>query len=94
MPLINDKYVSDIIAQAGMDLLGKDNVHDLHKTLGAEDFPEFLKHAPGAMYTLGTRIEGREIYELHHPKFDIDERALPIGTAILAETTKRFLADH
>ena len=94
MPLINDKYVSDIIAQAGMDLLGKDNVHDLHKTLGAEDFPEFLKHAPGAMYTLGTRIEGREIYELHHPKFDIDERALPIGTAILVETTKRFLADH
>jgi len=91
MPLINDEYVSDIIAQAGADILGKDNIHELHKTLGAEDFPEFLKHAPGAMYTLGTRIEGREIYELHHPKFDIDERALPIGTAILVETTKRLL---
>ena len=91
MPLINDKYVSDIIAQAGADILGKDNIHELHKTLGAEDFPEFLKHAPGAMYTLGTKIEGREMYELHHPKFDIDERALPIGTAILVETTKRLL---
>ena len=91
MPLINDKYVSDVIAQAGTDILGEGNVHEMHKTLGAEDFPEFLKHAPGAMYTLGTRIEGREIYELHHPKFDIDERALPIGTAILVETTKRFL---
>jgi amidohydrolase len=91
MPLINDKYVSDTIAQVGMDILGKDSVHELHKTLGAEDFPEFLKHAPGAMYTLGTQIEGREIYELHHPKFDIDERALPIGTAVLVETAKRFL---
>ena len=94
MPLINDKYVSDIIAQAGADILGKDNIHELHKTLGAEDFPEFLKHAPGAMYTLGTKIEGREMYELHHPKFDIDERALPIGTAILVETTKRLLDNN
>ena len=93
MPLINDKYVSDVIAQAGADLLGSDNIHELHKTLGAEDFPEFLKHAPGAMYTLGTKIEGRETYELHHPKFDIDERALPIGTAVLVETTKRLLGN-
>jgi amidohydrolase len=94
MPLINDKHVADVIAQVGLDMLGKGNVHDLHKTLGAEDFPEFLKHAPGAMYTLGTRIEGREMYELHHPKFDIDERAMPIGTAVLVETTKRFLESH
>jgi amidohydrolase len=91
MPLINDTYVADVIAKVGMDILGQGNVHKLHKTLGAEDFPEFLKHAPGAMYTLGTRIEGREVYELHHPKFDIDERALPIGTAVLVETTMRFL---
>lgn len=91
MPMINDKYVSDVIAQVGADILGKENVRDMHKSLGAEDFPEFLKHAPGAMYFLGTRIEGRETYELHHPKFDIDERALPIGAAVLVEATKRFL---
>ena len=30
-------------------------------------------------------------YLLHHPKFDLDERALPIGTAMLAETAKRFM---
>ena len=45
----------------------------------------------GAMFTLGTRIEGRPVYELHHPKFDLDERALPVGTAVLAETALRFL---
>jgi amidohydrolase len=91
MPLINDKYVSEVIANVGKELLGQDKVHELEKTLGAEDFPEFLKNAPGAMYMIGTRIEGREVYELHHPKFDIDERALPLGTAVLAETALRFL---
>ncbi len=93
MPLINDKHVAEVIGQVGAVMLGNDNIHELHKTLGAEDFPEFLKNAPGAMYTLGTKIEGREVYELHHPKFDIDERALPIGTAMLVETAKRFLTE-
>jgi amidohydrolase len=91
-PMINDKMVSEIIEKTGQDLLGHTNVHEIQKTLGAEDFGEFLKHAPGAMFTLGTRKEGHENYLLHHPRFELDERALPIGTAMLAETAKRFLA--
>ncbi|HRQ25173.1 MAG TPA: M20 family metallopeptidase, partial [Anaerolineales bacterium] len=91
LPLVNDKHVAETIAKVGKDLLGEDKVKPMHKTLGAEDFPEFLKNAPGAMFTLGTKIEGREVYELHHPKFDLDERALPVGTAVLAETALRFL---
>jgi len=90
-PMINDKFVSDAIEKIGGDLLGKENVGEIGKTLGAEDFGEFMKHAPGAMFTLGTQKKGHEEYLLHHPKFDIDERAMPIGTAMLAETAKRFL---
>lgn len=91
MPTMNDKFVSDTIAQVGKELLGENSVHPLAKSLGAEDFPYLLQSAPGAMYTLGTMVEGRPLYELHHPKFDLDERALPIGTAVLAETALRFL---
>ena len=91
LPLVNDKQVANMIAEVGTDLLGKENVHEMQKSLGAEDFPEFLRDAPGAMYMLGTKIEGRPVYELHHPKFDLDERALPVGAAVLAETAKRFL---
>jgi amidohydrolase len=93
-PMINDKLVSEVIEKAGKDLLGAENVHEIQKTLGAEDFGEFMKHAPGAMFTLGTQKKGHEEYLLHHPKFDIDERAMPIGTALLAETTLRFLRDE
>jgi len=90
-PMINDKFVSDAIEKTGKDLLGAEHVHEIQKTLGAEDFGEFMKHAPGAMFTLGTQKAGHEEYLLHHPKFDIDGRAMPIGTAILVETTLRFL---
>ncbi|MEW5939396.1 MAG: amidohydrolase, partial [Chloroflexota bacterium] len=90
-PMINDDHVSDVIAQAGADLLGRENIHPIRKTLGAEDFGEFMKFAPGAMYTLGTHGGDGTDYPLHHPRFDIDERALPIGTAVLVETALRFL---
>lgn len=91
MPIMNDKFVSDTIARVGQDLLGEGSVGPLAKTLGAEDFPEFLRDAPGAMYMLGVQIEGRPLYELHHPKFDLDERALSVGAAVLAETALRLL---
>lgn len=90
-PMLNDQTVSDTIAQAGTDLLGRANVTPLHQTLGAEDFGSFMAHAPGAMFTLGTRLENGKEFPLHHPRFDIDERAMPIGTAVLVETALRFL---
>ncbi len=90
-PMVNDEFVSEVIKRTGKDLLGVEYVHEIHKTLGAEDFGEFMKHAPGAMFTLGTQKKGHEEYLLHHPKFDIDERAMPVGTAMLVETALRFL---
>lgn len=90
-PMINDEYVANKIRDVATDLLGKENVHESHKTLGAEDFGSFMEHAPGAMFQLGVQKKGHEDYPLHHPKFDLDERALPLGTAMLVETALRFL---
>ena len=90
-PMVNDRHVSDVIQQVAEDLLGKENVRDPYKSLGAEDFGAFMEHAPGAMFMLGVQKKGHEDYQLHHPKFDLDERALPIGTAVIVEAALRFL---
>jgi amidohydrolase len=90
-PMVNDEHVSNVIKQAAEDLLGIKNVHKLRKTLGAEDFGSFMENCPGAMFTIGVQKEGHEDYPLHHPQFDLDERALPIGTAVIVETAMRFL---
>jgi metal-dependent amidase/aminoacylase/carboxypeptidase family protein len=59
--------------------------------MGAEDFAYMTQQAPGAMFMLGAAVGDRQ--RAHHtPVFDIDERALPVGAAILAETARRFLA--
>ena len=89
-PMVNHTDAANLIEMVGVDLLGRDHVLPPLKTLGAEDFGAFSQIAPGAMFTLGTLIEGDERY-LHHPRLDLDERALPIGTAVLAESALRFL---
>jgi amidohydrolase len=89
-PMINDPGVVDLIKRVGSDLLGSEHVLPHINGLGAEDFGCFSEVVPGAMFMLGCRIEGDE--RLHHnPRFDIDERCLPIGAAILAETALRYL---
>jgi amidohydrolase len=92
-PMTNHSEVSKRIEAAAIALLGKEHVTPIPKGLGAEDFGSFTDMAPGAMFTLGTLIEGDERF-LHHPRLDLDERALPIGTAILTETALRFLREE
>lgn len=89
-PVINHPDAATLIEQTAVDLLGREHVTPIPQELGAEDFASFTQLAPGAMFTLGTRIEGDERF-LHHPRLDLDERALPIGTAILAEAALRYL---
>jgi len=89
-PNVNHETATQLIKMAGVNVLGKEYILPGTPTLGAEDFGAFSEKIPGAMYTLGTRIEGDE-RKLHHPRFDINELAMPIGVAVLAEAALSFL---
>jgi len=87
---LNDPQVASLIRQVAIDLLGENCLHPPEPGMGAEDFGLLASLAQGAMFGLGTKGES-ELGEGHSPTFDIDERALPIGAAILAEATRRYL---
>jgi amidohydrolase len=87
----NDPTVASWLCQVGSDLLGKDRVSANQKTMGAEDFSFMTQVAKGAMFRLGVKPPGGEPRYLHTSTFDLDEAALPIGVAILAETARRFV---
>jgi amidohydrolase len=89
-PMINHPNAVELIQQTAVALLGEGHIVAPRKGLGAEDFGCFSELVPGAMFGLGVRADGDLRYP-HNPHFDIDERALPIGTAILAESALRFL---
>ncbi len=89
-PMQNDPAAVDLIRQVGAAELGAEHVLPFLPELGAEDFGAFSELVPGAMFLLGARVEGSERVA-HNPDFDLDESALPIGTAILAESALTYL---
>jgi len=89
-PMLNHPRAAQLIIEAASSLLGKEHILPIKKELGAEDFGAFTERVPGAMFFLGTHLEG-EGRLLHSPRFDLDERALPLGSAIFAESALRFL---
>jgi amidohydrolase len=93
--LVNDDAVLDLVAETAEALLGKDNCRPGVTSMGGEDFACFTEKVPGAMFRLGVG-DGtpRTSHPLHHPEFDLDEKALPIGTALLAAAALRYLSRH
>jgi amidohydrolase len=91
-PMFNDAGVVELLRDVAGDSVGEGHVRTCEPEMGAEDFGYFSSLAPGAMFMLGCRIEGDERIA-HSPRFDIDERCLPIGVAILARAALRLLTE-
>jgi amidohydrolase len=87
----NHPDVSAWLARTAAALIGQGAIDRTRAGMGAEDFAYMTLEAPGAMFMLGAAV-GDTLRPHHTPVFDIDERALPVGAAILAETARRFLA--
>lgn len=91
IPIVNDPAMTALVREVGADLLGEENVEESPLEMGAEDFSYFAREAPGCFFDLGGALDEDPPRHHHHPRFDIDERCLPIGAALLAETALRFL---
>jgi amidohydrolase len=87
----NNEQVAGWLEQVASDFLGAGAIDNTRTGMGAEDFSYMAQQAPGAMLMLGAAIDDGVLRPHHTPIFDIDERCLPIGAAILAETAARFL---
>jgi amidohydrolase len=88
----NNRAVNGWLVDVCADLLGREAVRDKPMGMGAEDFAYMCQAVPGAMVMVGAAIPDGIARNHHTNIFDIDERVLPLGAAILAETARRFLA--
>ncbi len=91
--LYNDPAMTELVRMSAMEILGPDRVREVRRpSMGSEDFAFYVREVPGMMMRLGIRNEDAGmIHPLHHPQFAVDERAIPIGAAVLLAATERFL---
>jgi amidohydrolase len=93
-PVVNDESVAAAVRAEALAMLGDDRVARQQPQCGADDFSVFASIAPGCYFLLGVKRDGEEVYECHHPRFDIDETALPVGSALLASAALRLLRER
>ncbi len=86
--LINTDHVVNTIKDAAASILGANNIITINRaSMGGEDFASYLQQVPGAFFYLGVGNKTKGItHPWHHACFDLDEEALPVGAAVLAQT--------
>lgn len=90
--VMNDPQLTNLVRSVGARLLGKEGLIESNYEMGAEDFSFMSQVIPGSFFFLGTKIEDSP-RAIHTPTFDIDERAIPLGAALLAECARQFLGE-
>jgi amidohydrolase len=78
----NDAACWTAARKAAESIVGAANVRDATPILGGEDFSFYQERIPGCFSFLGTSApDWPEQFACHHPRFRVDESALPIGAA-------------
>ncbi|AOT68969.1 M20 metallopeptidase family protein [Geosporobacter ferrireducens] len=92
-PTINDSHMTNLVFRAMQHVLGNDALIAPTSALGGEDFAFFATKVPSAYFWLGCRdrtIPFEEAAPIHNPKFNPDEKALPIGVALMVQAALDF----
>jgi IAA-amino acid hydrolase len=91
---VNDAGVWEMTRQVAGEMLGERAVTEFPPVMGGEDFSYVLERVPGCFVGLGTRNDALgATYPVHHPKFLVDENALPIGAALHVAFALRSLEE-
>lgn len=88
--LDNDTNLTNTVQEAAKRLLPENAIVEAPMAMGAEDFSFISAAVPSCFIVLGAAIEN-DVRKLHSDRFDIDERALPYGAAILAQSVVDIL---
>ncbi|WP_336606247.1 M20 family metallopeptidase [Fictibacillus marinisediminis] len=93
-PVVNHKEETDFIARIAQDVPGVTKVVEGEPQMGGEDFAYYLEHVKGTFFYTGAQDENwSETYPHHHPKFNIDERAMLVAANTLGAASLTFLKE-
>jgi len=91
-PTVNDPTAADNLLHAAQKIVGEGAGHP-YLSMGAEDFSYFLQKVPGCYFLVGSAPQDREPLSVPHhcSHFDIDERALLVGSSVYLQLAESLL---
>uniref|UniRef100_A0A6T7WP88 Peptidase M20 dimerisation domain-containing protein n=1 Tax=Pyramimonas obovata TaxID=1411642 RepID=A0A6T7WP88_9CHLO len=90
-PTINQPALTEFVRKVSEGIVGKEAQHFNEKAvMGGEDFSFYAEAIPGCFIFLGHASEGCTAPN-HSPHFKVDEKVLPIGTALYTAFARQWL---
>lgn len=90
--VVNDAELTDRMRAIAEQVVGADNVIDMHPLMVGEDFSAFAERVPGCYFYTGSANPAlASDFPHHHPRFTIDEAALQNGVAMFVTAALAFL---
>jgi amidohydrolase len=89
-PLVNDPALIEWLKPAAASVVGQSKTVGYGPIMGGEDFAHYTQRIPGAFAFVGARnpAVGAD-WPHHHPRFTVDEAALPIALSYLLNALER-----
>jgi amidohydrolase len=88
----NHEEETKLLVDSAKMIVGNDQVKEMDPMMGGEDFSYYLEKVPGTFFFTGAgNDEEGIIHPHHHPKFDIDERAMLNAAKVMATSVVKFL---
>ena len=83
-PTVNDSATNDVVREVAREVVSDANVVDPHAIgMWSEDMSFMHELRPGAYFLVGVRGAERGTEPQHSARYDIDERALDVGMAMM-----------
>jgi amidohydrolase len=82
--VVNHKAETEYLINVAKLVPDVNAIEESEPHMGGEDFAYYLQHVPGTFFFTGAKPAGVETaFPHHHPKFDIDEKALLVAAKTL-----------
>ena len=94
-PTVNDESTYEKLISSARKIVGE-NAKEPYLSMGAEDFSYFANEIPGCFFFVGSAPLEREPLSVPHhcSHFDIDERALLVGSSIFVQVIEDLIGSQ
>ena len=90
--VVNDPVATDHLRAVARRIVGEERVIRPNPIMGGDDMALWLAQAPGTYFFVGAQGGEDSAWPHHHPRFDLDERALPVAVEVLSAATAALLS--
>jgi amidohydrolase len=92
--VVNHEVETKFLKEIAEQVPGVNHVEESPLDMTGEDFSYYLQHVKGTFFFTGAKPANEEhAYPHHHPKFDIDEKAILIAAKTLCKAAIQYQLD-